>query len=370
MFRIIFLIAYTLPNIYIFFRLRKLFIEEQYRNTFSISYIILAITFPFIEYLSHSGNSPVISEITKYGYFALPYLLYLFLTLFLVDLLLAINHLAKAIPVAIIKNKRFRNILFVITMTAPLLIVIIGAYRHGNIQISSYKIEIPKKMSNLNHLKIAVAADLHLKGIADRIIVDKFVAIVNSVNPDIVFLVGDIIEGNRQDAQMKTLEESLRKINSKYGIYAVLGNHESHGGNPQLDFFNNSAIKVLQDSYVEINKSFYLVGRNDSRYDSRMAIEDLLKGVPGVLPTIMLDHRPVEFSVVSSNNVDVQFSGHSHNGQLFPINYITSYLFELGWGHKKINNTHFFVTSGLQSWGPAVKTVGFSEIMVIDIDFK
>jgi predicted MPP superfamily phosphohydrolase len=84
---------------------------------------------------------------------------------------------------------------------------------------------------------------------------------------------------------------------------------------------------------------------------------------------IMLDHRPADFGNASSANVDVQVSGHTHNGQLFPLNYITSNMYDLSWGHKKINNTHFFVTSGLQSWGPAVKTAGTSEIMVIDIDF-
>jgi hypothetical protein len=370
MFHIILLIAYILPNIYIFFSLRKNFIDEQYRKYFSILYIILAITFPCMEYLSHSDISSLISEITKVGYYALPYLLYLFLTVLIIDILIAINRFAKAIPVSVIKSKMFRNILFAITMTVPFLIVTIGAYRHGIIQISSYKIEIPKKLSNLNHLKIAVAADLHLKGIADRNIVDKFVAKIDSVKPDIVFLVGDIIEGRSQDTEMKSLEGSLKKINSKYGTYASLGNHESHSGNTNLDFFNNSAIIVLQDSFVEIDKSFYLVGRNDSRYESRKTIEDLLKGIPKDLPIIMLNHRPVDFGIVSSNNIDIQFSGHSHNGQLYPINYITSYIYELSWGHKKINNTHFFVTSGLQSWGPAVKTAGASEIMLIDIDFK
>jgi predicted MPP superfamily phosphohydrolase len=370
MFHIILLIAYILPNIYIFISLRKHFINEQHRKKFSILYASLVIILPCIEYLSHSDNSPLISEMTKVGYYALPYLLYLFLTLLIVDLLRMINRFAKAIPVSVIKSSMFRNTLFAITMAVPFLIVIIGAYRHGIIQISSYKIEIPQKMSNLNHLKIAVAADLHLRGIKDQNIVDRFVAKINSEKPDIVFLVGDIIEGDRQDTKMKSLEESLREIHTKYGTYASLGNHESHGDNTKLDFFNNSAITVLQDSFVEIDKSFYVVGRNDSRYESRKTIEDLLKGVPKDLPIIMLNHRPVDFGIVSSNNVDIQFSGHSHNGQLFPINYITSYLYELSWGHKKVKNTHFFVTSGLQSWGPAVKTVGASEIMVIDIDFK
>jgi predicted MPP superfamily phosphohydrolase len=143
-----------------------------------------------------------------------------------------------------------------------------------------------------------------------------------------------------------------------------------HGGIGKLNFVNHSGIKMLQDSFIQIDKSFYLVGRNDSRSTTRKTIEELFNGMQNDLPIIMLDHRPSDFGNVSSTNVDVQVSGHTHNGQLFPINYITSAIYDLSWGHKKIKNTHFFVTSGVQSWGPAVKTAGTSEIMVVDIDFK
>jgi uncharacterized protein len=83
-----------------------------------------------------------------------------------------------------------------------------------------------------------------------------------------------------------------------------------------------------------------------------------------------LDHRPNKLDEVSRTAVDVQFSGHTHNGQLFPFNLITRRIYELSWGHKKIRNTHFFVTSGLRLWGPPVKTAGKSEIMLVDIQFK
>jgi predicted MPP superfamily phosphohydrolase len=369
MFRIIFLAVYFVPAIYVFFRLRNYFRDKIRRQFFSFLYIVAVFTFPCIELLSHSSGTPWITNFTKIGYYSLPYFLYLFLTVLFVDILLVINHLVKIIPVSTSKNKTFKKTIFVVILMAPFLIVTTGALRHGNIQVNSYQIAIPKKSSALNHLKIAFAADLHLKGIADKVIVDKFVTKINSLNPDLVLLVGDIIEGDRQDDEMTVLEQTLRKINSKYGVYAAYGNHELHGGISNLNFFNNSAIKMLQDSFVQIDKSLYIVGRNDSRSDARKTIEELLTGMQNDLPIILLDHRPADLAKVSRTNVDIQVSGHTHNGQLFPINYITSYIYDLSWGHKKINNTHFFVTSGLQAWGPAVKTTGTSEIMVIDIDF-
>jgi predicted MPP superfamily phosphohydrolase len=369
MFRTILLAAYIIPAVYVFFRLRKYFSDKKYRKYFSILYIVFTFTFPCIEFLSHSSSLPWITNFTKIGYYSLPYLLYLFLTVLLVDIVLAINYQVKIIPISIIKNQAFKKTIFAIILTAPLLIVITGALWHGNIRINSYQINIPQKSSDLNHLRIAFAADLHLKGITDKGTMDMFVFKINSLNPDLVLLGGDIIEGDRQDAEMTVLEQRLRKINSTYGVFAAFGNHELHGGISKLNFYSNSAIKILQDSFIQIDKSFYLAGRNDSRSNTRKTIVELLNGMQNDLPIILLDHRPSDFGNVSRTKVDVQVSGHTHNGQLFPINYITSNIYELSWGHKKIKNTHFFVTSGLQSWGPAVKTAGTSEIMVIDIDF-
>jgi predicted MPP superfamily phosphohydrolase len=369
MFRIIFFTVYFIPAIYVFFRLRKYFSDKAYRKYFSYFYIILIFTFPCIEILSHSSSNLWITNFTKIGFYSLPYFFYLFLMMFLVDIGLIINRLIKIAPFKVIISTKFRRIVLLIILIAPLLIVTIGAFWHENTQISTYQITVPKRSSEMNHLKVAVAADLHLRGITEKSIVDRFVTKINSLNPDLVLLVGDIIEGDRQDAEMTVLEQTLRKINSPYGVYAVFGNHELHGGSSSLNFFDNSGIKVLRDNFIQIDNSFYLIGREDFRFNQRKTIDELFDGMQSNLPIIMLDHRPSDFGNVSRMNVDVQVSGHTHNGQLFPINYITRNLYDLSWGFKKIKNTNFFVTSGFQAWGPAVKTAGSSEIMVIDIDF-
>jgi hypothetical protein len=84
---------------------------------------------------------------------------------------------------------------------------------------------------------------------------------------------------------------------------------------------------------------------------------------------ILIDHRPTELDEVSRTAVDLQMSGHTHNGQLFPLNLILRNMYRLSWGYEKIANTHFFVTSGIMLWGPPVRTTGKSEIMVIDVRF-
>jgi predicted MPP superfamily phosphohydrolase len=126
---------------------------------------------------------------------------------------------------------------------------------------------------------------------------------------------------------------------------------------------------VLSDSIVFPGNLFNLAGRNDSHIRTRKTIGELLESVNDSLPVILIDHRPTEIEEVSKTHVDIQLSGHTHNGQLFPVNLITRKVYLLTWGYKKILNTHFFVTSGIRLWGPPVRTTGKSEIMVIDITF-
>ena len=131
-----------------------------------------------------------------------------------------------------------------------------------------------------------------------------------------------------------------------------------------------AGIRMLQDAVLKIDGAFYLAGRNDARSRNRKSIEELLQTAPDDLPVILLDHRPTGLDRVSQSHVDIQLSGHTHQGQLFPINIVVRRQYELSWGYRKIRQTHFFVTSGVQLWGPPVRTAGASEILVINVIFR
>ena len=98
-----------------------------------------------------------------------------------------------------------------------------------------------------------------------------------------------------------------------------------------------------------------------------MSVDELLAGGPKDLPVILLAHRPVELDQAERAGVDIQLSGHTHHGQVFPVNWITSHEYELSWGYLKKGPTHVFVTSGVQLWGPPVRTVGASEILAVRV---
>jgi predicted MPP superfamily phosphohydrolase len=120
----------------------------------------------------------------------------------------------------------------------------------------------------------------------------------------------------------------------------------------------------------KIDNAFYLVGRNDGRASGRKSIEELLRECDRNLPIIVLEHRPTDLDNVSRSGADILLSGHTHNGQLFPVNFITQRHYELTWGYKLKERTHVFVTSGIQVWGPPVRTAGASEILIIDVSFR
>jgi predicted MPP superfamily phosphohydrolase len=221
----------------------------------------------------------------------------------------------------------------------------------------------------MQHMKVALASDFHIKSWTDIGFMKRFFNLVNSESVDLLLLPGDLLEGDRQNEQLAEFERLFRATQTTYGAFGSMGNHESHGGGTAEDFFKASDIIVLRDSGVVINSGFTLVGRNDGHANNRRAIEELMRTVPRDLPVIVLDHRPTDIERISGTGADMLVSGHTHYGQLWPINLITELIYDVNWGHKKIRNTHVFVTSGVQLWGPPVRTAGDSEIMMIDIDF-
>ena len=153
------------------------------------------------------------------------------------------------------------------------------------------------------------------------------------------------------------------------GVFGVIGNHEYYRGQEKGDFFVNAGIELLRDTVILVSDKFYLAGRLDSHFEDRKTVEELLQTVVDTLPLIMLDHRPTELLEVAKTKTDVQLSGHTHNGQLFPLNFILKKMYILSYGYKKIENTNFFVTSGIRLWRYPLRTAGKSEIMVINVEF-
>jgi hypothetical protein len=369
MFHTIITLAYVIPNIYVFVRINQLFINKGYRLYYALIYILLALVYPAGNLLSERVFGGVSAVLDSAANFILPFWLYLFLFTLLFDILLLINRIFKVLPAETLNTTRFKFTGLSAILILALGVVITGIINFNTIRTSEYKIEVPARSSTLKHLKIAFVADFHLQKGTDVHFVERFARKIELIKPDLMIFGGDNVEGDREDENLQPYEEILASIKARFGVYAVLGNHEHYAGKNVGNFFNRSGMTVLSDSIVFPGNLFNLAGRNDSHIRTRKTIGELLEPVNDSLPLILIDHRPTETEEVSKTRVDVQLSGHTHNGQLFPVNLITRKVYILSWGYKKIRNTHFFVTSGIRLWGPPVRTTAKSEIMVIDITF-
>ena len=369
MFHTILTLSYIIPGVYLFVRIWQLFIPREYRYIFLTVFFLLFSVYPVSNLLGERNTGLSGQIISAAGNYLLPFFLYLFLLVLLTDLLLLVNLIFKIVPGEKIRKRSFRGAVFVLIISLPVIIVIAGIINFNTIRISEYKITTDGKSSRISRLRIAFVSDFHLQEGTPAWFVEKFTDKISTINPDLILFGGDIVEGDREGEKLKEYEKLLSGITTKYGVFGVLGNHEHYARQDKGSFFRLAGIEILSDSAVVIDHSFILAGRNDSHFRARKSAEELLKTVPDTLPLIVADHRPTEIDQISKTSADIVLSGHTHDGQLFPINLITRRVYELSYGHMKKGKTDFFVSSGIRLWGPPVRTAGKSEIMVIDVTF-
>jgi predicted MPP superfamily phosphohydrolase len=256
------------------------------------------------------------------------------------------------------------------------IIVFLGNMNKRDITIKTLNLTLPKGNGMLNELNVVLAADLHLSTIDGEKLLSEIVDKINSVNPDIILFAGDIVDDKASILKDRGIGESFKRLNSKYGVYSINGNHEFiNNVEPSVKFMEEYGMKVLRDSYELVDSSFYVVGREDVSMKNftgkeRKTLDEIISSINSDYTKILLDHTPVKLEQAEKNGIDLQLSGHTHHGQIWPGNIITNMVYELSWGYKKKSNTQYYVTSGAGTWGPPVRTGSKSEIVNIKIAFR
>jgi predicted MPP superfamily phosphohydrolase len=370
MFHLYITLAYIIPATYLFFRIKDLFISKGCKLRFSLVYVLIISIYPIAQLFSHRDSNLIFEVLNTVSGYILPFFLYLFLFVILYDLFLLLNVMFRIVLCETRKSFSFRLYTLSSIIILSLSVVVAGVINMNTIRITKYQMEIPRRNSGIEQLRVAFVSDFHIQQNTSMAFVQQFVRKMNALHPDIILYGGDMVEGDDENETTGAIESAIRNIQVKYGTYGVVGNHEFYGGNEQGSFFRKAGIILLCDTVIRIDSSFYLAGRYDEHFRKRKTVNEILKGDLADLPIILLDHRPTQLQEVSQTAADIQFSGHTHNGQMFPINLITRSVYELSWGYKKIRNTHFLVSSGLRLWGPPVRTAGKSEIILVDVHFK
>jgi len=241
-------------------------------------------------------------------------------------------------------------------------------------RIRELEIRIHKHPPGVSRLNVVVVSDIHLGTLIRNGRLKKIVQKINQLQPDIVLIPGDIVDEDIAPVREARMADVLQEIRSRFGVFAVTGNHEYFSGvQAAIQYLKKGNIQVLNDSLVKVADSFYIVGRRDAistRFgEKRLPLETLTKEVDSQLPVILMDHQPLHLEEAQKAGVDLQVSGHTHNGQIFPFNWIAKKVYELSWGYKKKGQTHYYVSCGVGTWGPPVRIGSTPEIVNIKVQF-
>jgi predicted MPP superfamily phosphohydrolase len=244
--------------------------------------------------------------------------------------------------------------------------------------VSRYHIANPR-VANGEKVRIVQIADLHITNYTNRNRLVKIVEKINSLEPDIVVLTGDIIDSKIAPYRNKDLVNVFNKIKARHGVYIVLGHHEYFGGDvlQAIFFYSRSGMRVLFDEAVDINElGITIVGREDFRFRKdftlhpRKSIAEIMVNHEKDYPILLLTHRTK--SVVESIREDIflELSGHTHNGQIFPANLFARFSYPKAWGHWSfpLKRYNLIVTCGLGTMGFPFRTSSYAEIVLVEIN--
>lgn len=376
-FFIIVLAVHALVNLYIGVRgWQSLELFPALRPWFIALMILAFIAYPAGRFLEKLWYNPLSITLHWIGAFWFAVMLYLTLMLIVADLGRLVNLVFPY--VAKLSNGNIPALkiaLFGIISSLTIVIVGSGFINARNPKVVRLDLSIPKQAGNMEYLRIAAASDIHLGTLVGSNHTRKLVNTINSLNPDLILFAGDVVDEDVGPVIEQNLGENLKQLYAPYGIFAATGNHEYIGGGDKpIAYLENHGIKVLRDTALLVNNSFYIIGREDlqKRHFSgkpRLGLEELMKDIDLTMPLIMLDHQPYNLEEAAKAGIDLQLSGHTHHGQLWPFGYITNKLFEVSRGYYKKDSTHYYVSTGYGTWGPPVRTGNRPEILLINLYF-
>jgi uncharacterized protein len=368
------LLIYFLVNLYIFSKgSQAIPALRDNKLIYGLIFFFIAGIFIIAKFLEVRHSSVLTDVLNIIGGFWLAFMLYGFLFFLLADIVMLILKIPGIISADKLVN--YRKWSFIV-IAASSSLLIIGGFINAIIPVTKeYNITINKPAGQIKHLRIAAVSDIHLGSIIRKRSIRKLSGIIKDMKPDLILLLGDIVDGEIGPVLRGDLLKYFSYPGSPDGLYAITGNHEFIGGGSRtIPYIESKGIRILKDEMVVLDGGIQLIGRIDRdsfRFfkKERLPLEELMKMADTSRPIILLDHQPFHLDESAKYGVDLQLSGHTHNGQMWPLNYITARIYELSYGYLKKKNTNFIVSSGYGLWGPRVRSGSHSEVLLINITF-
>jgi predicted MPP superfamily phosphohydrolase len=373
LFLLTFFLLYGSLHLYIFFKIRGALVLGVITTALLIAFMAAMISAPVIVWISERHGFEWLARLIgyiAYTWMALAFLFFSFslvvdlyrLLVYTTGLIIQkdLSHLASSPGIRLV-------ILSVITAV----IALYGYFEARHIRNETLIIKNPKIPEGSDPLTIVQISDVHLGLIVREERLKRILREVYRAQPDILVCTGDLVDG--QMGNLTGLAELLEEINPRYGKFAITGNHEFYAGLDQaLDFMKKAGFTVLRGEAVNIAGILNIAGIDDStgrRFDSSKGIREgvLLSSLSRENFTLLLKHVPI-VDKGALGLFDLQLSGHTHKGQIFPFSLITRLFFPAGSGLMRLPHDSYLYTSrGSGTWGPPIRFLSPPEVSVIKL---
>jgi len=359
-------------HVYTFFRARSVLGFGPGAGV-ALAAFMLAMTFaPFFIRLLERYEYQLAARVLSYiAYFWMAALFLFFCSSIVLDLVNVLVRITALIPRVGLSGALIPvRSSFVISIGLSLAICLYGYFDALNIRTERLRIETAKLPESVSRLTIVQISDVHLGLIVRCSRLKKIVDIVKAEKPDIFISTGDLVDA--QINNMEGMADLLRSVHAPYGSYAITGNHEYYAGIKQaLAFTRECGFTLLRGEAVK-NGVINIVGVDDPtgvqmKIDKPEPETALLSGLPKDRFTLLLKHRPV-VNQEAAKLFDLQLSGHTHKGQIYPFTYVSEIAYPLNAGRFDLPAGSILrVSRGTGTWGPPIRFLSPPEVTVIEL---
>ena len=308
------------------------------------------------------------SEIGYGWFYVISYTIMFFVGYYIV---MAVDKAVGFIPADYkLQSARGRFIGFVLLCVMLVVLLVVGRANFTNIDVIYLEKSADKGLDR--DFRAVFVSDIHLGDYIDVSDMEQYIDTINSLDPDVVIIGGDLFDKRITPLLNQNLEEALTRFKTRHGVYLILGNHEYYGMNIELigRIAERANITVLRDSYAIIDDNILILGRDDRHNYDRADLDDIISAdsLKRVSFSIAVDHQPTDLDEAVDMGFDYIFAGHTHKGQFWPGNYIVTKVHKYAYGlYTPTPKSSIYVSSGLGVWGPKYRIGSSSEIIVLDV---
>ena len=354
----------------LYFALRGPGVAQSVRIGLCLLAVALSLAFPIERGIT--VNAPWVKALAIVGSFWFAFIFHALLAWVLVGVFRLLNWRFRWLVIAEEDRVRWRHRSCAGIAVASLAMCVAGWINMQYPIVREEKLPIP---AGATPLRVVALSDLHLGRLASVDFLSNVVDQIEPLSPDIILFLGDILEYDFDPSEAPAVAALLQRLKPRLGIWGVMGNHEYIAGRHKQNerLLNQVGIRMLIDQWERLGEKpgekILLIGRKDRSW-GRKPVQKVIENIPKEEKDalkILLDHQPTDLEGAEKAGVHLQLSGHSHNGQFFPLNFLVQFLFENAYGHYVRGQTHYWVSSGVGAWGPRIRTSGRPEIMLIDL---